>query len=163
MVFGYKLQGSGGWSFNWLMHYLRQVYPYICIFWLMISRQCSTIHCSIISKLSYCVNLAWPLAEWEIVYNIFFSDCWGEWKGDASFVLLQFVLFINKTLTLFICENCTVILLVLETTYNINKCNSFNIKYQDFFLAHRHYRLSITDTKPRSRGYPQQQESTVPW
>ena len=21
MVFGYKLQGSGGWSFNWLMHY----------------------------------------------------------------------------------------------------------------------------------------------
>ena len=31
----------------------------------------------------------------------FFSDCCGEWKGDASFVLLRFVLWVNKVLTLY--------------------------------------------------------------
>ena len=44
-----------------------------------------------------------------LVYYKFLSDCCGELKGDASFALLQFVLFVNKDLTLLICENCTAI------------------------------------------------------
>ena len=39
----------------------------------------------------------------------FFSDCCGEWKADASRVLLRFIVFVNKDVTLFICENCTAI------------------------------------------------------
>ena len=39
----------------------------------------------------------------------FFSDCCGERKGGATSFLLRFVLFVNKVLTLFICENCTAI------------------------------------------------------
>ena len=39
----------------------------------------------------------------------FFSDCFGEWKGDASCVLLRFIVFVNKDVTLFICENYTAI------------------------------------------------------
>ena len=32
-----------------------------------------------------------------------------EWKGDASCVLLRFIVFVNKDVTLFICENYTAI------------------------------------------------------
>ena len=51
------------------------------------------------------------LVPWFIafLYYKFFSKCCGEWEGDASFVLLRFVMFLNKVLTLFICENCTAI------------------------------------------------------
>ena len=41
------------------------------------------------------------------VYHKFCSDCCGESEGDASFVLLRFVLFVNKVLTLLI--NCYVL------------------------------------------------------
>ena len=67
------------------------------------------------------------------VYYKCCSDCCGESEGDASFVLLRFVLFVNKVLTLLIYENYFAI--VLETMYNINKCNSSNIK--TFSLAPR--------------------------
>ena len=40
-----------------------------------------------------------------LVYYKFFSDCCGEWEGDASFVLLRFILFVNKVLTVSIYEN----------------------------------------------------------
>ena len=39
------------------------------------------------------------------VYYKLFSDCCGEWEGDASFVLLRLALFVNKVLTLSIYEN----------------------------------------------------------
>ena len=39
------------------------------------------------------------------VYYKCCSDCCGESEGDANFVLLRFVLFVNKVLTLLIYEN----------------------------------------------------------
>ena len=79
------------------------------------------------------------------------------WKeGRCKFrVLLRSVLFENKVLTLFICENC-ICNLVLETMYNINKCNSSNKNIKKFFLAPVYKGISLfTDTNPRSRGCPQ--------
>ena len=58
------------------------------------------------------------------VYRKFFNDCMLWWKeGRCKFrVLLRCVLFENKVLTLFICENC-ICNLVLETMYNINNAS----------------------------------------
>ena len=90
----------------------------------------------------------------------FFSDCCGGWKGDASFVLLRFILFVNKGVTLFICENCMHCnWFWRQCTILINQCNSSNIK--KFFLAPHYYRVSLLRTQNRSRGCPQQRELTL--
>ena len=62
-------------------------------------------------------------------------------KGEASSVLLRFVLFVkDKVLTLSLNVK-TARQLVLETMYNINKYNSSN--YQDFFHAPHYYGLTL--------------------
>ena len=77
---------------------------------------------------------------------------WLLWmKGRSKSVLLRFSLFVKFWRSLYVKPARQ---LVLETMYNINKCNSSNIKtfFRDFFSRTALLRThAITDTKPRSR------------
>ena len=115
-----------------------------------------TYHVYLLAKNSYKVLNVHKLDFLEryfimvFVYYTFFMSgcCCGKWKWDISFVLLPFVLFFFKVLTLSICKK-TALQLFLETMYNVNKYNSSNSN--KFFLTALYYGLSLLRTLKRER------------